>query len=171
VNAIADQFSAMLWSIFNRPRLIDLIDILLLTVILYELLLHVRHTRLSQTFKGIAVLILATWLSDMLGMRTIHALLSWAINAGPVLLIVLFQPEIRRVLEELGNTSVREVSTGVVSGNLTQITDGLREGEQVVFSLSEFSSDGQLRMGGMMGAGGPPPGNGGGRRQSGGGDE
>ena len=62
MNAIAEQFSAMLWSIFNRPRLIDLIDILLLTVILYELLIHVRHTRLSQTFKGIVILLIATWL-------------------------------------------------------------------------------------------------------------
>ena len=134
VNAIADQFSAMLWSIFNRPRLIDLIDILLLTVILYELLLHVRHTRLSQTFKGIVVLILATWLSDMLGMRTIHALLSWAINAGPVLLIVLFQPEIRRVLEELGNTSVLDPS-----GMLQQVSNTELIIDEMILAINHMS--------------------------------
>lgn len=134
MNAIADQFSAMLWSIFNRPRLIDLIDILLLTVILYELLLHVRHTRLSQTFKGIVVLILATWLSDMLGMRTIHALLSWAINAGPVLLIVLFQPEIRRVLEELGNTSVLDPS-----GMLQQVSNTELIIDEMILAINHMS--------------------------------
>ena len=134
MNAIAEQLSAMLWSIFNRPRLIDLIDILLLTVILYELLIHVRHTRLSQTFKGIVVLILATWLSDVLGMRTIHALLSWAINAGPVLLIVLFQPEIRRVLEELGNTSVLDPS-----GRMQTVSNSELIIDEMVLALSRMS--------------------------------
>ena len=96
----------MVWNIFNRMRLVDVVDILLLTVVVYELLVHVRQTRVSQTLKGIVMLLAATWLSEVLGMRTIHALLSWLINAGPVLLIVLFQPEIRRILEELGNSSV-----------------------------------------------------------------
>ena len=106
MSEIAAQFSAILWNLLNRPRLVDLIDILLLTFILYEILIHIRHTRISQTIKGIAILLFATWLSDVIGMRTIHALLSWIINAGPVLLIVLFQQEIRRVLEELGTNSV-----------------------------------------------------------------
>ena len=106
VNAIGEQFAAIVWNLFQRPRLVDLVDILLLTLLLYELLVHIRQTRLSQTLKGVCVLIAATWLSDLIGMRTIHALLSWALNAGPVLLIVLFQPEIRRVLEELGTSAI-----------------------------------------------------------------
>ncbi len=106
MNAIGEQFSAMVWNIFNRTRLIDVVDILLLTFIIYEMLVHVRQTRVSQTLKGVLILLAATWLSEVLNMRTIHALLSWLINAGPVLLIVLFQPEIRRILEELGNNSV-----------------------------------------------------------------
>ena len=73
MNAIGEQISAILWNVFNRPRLIDLIDILLLTIIIYELLVHVRQTRVSQTIKGIIILLIATWLSDVLGMRTIHA--------------------------------------------------------------------------------------------------
>lgn len=89
-----------------------------------ELLVHVRQTRVSQTIKGIIILLLATWLSDVLGMRTIHALLAWMINAGPVLLIVLFQSEIRRILEELGNNSVFD-GTGRIAqeGNTELIID------------------------------------------------
>lgn len=116
LNAIGEQISAILWNVFNRPRLIDLIDILLLTIIIYELLVHVRQTRVSQTIKGIIILLLATWLSDVLGMRTIHALLAWMINAGPVLLIVLFQSEIRRILEELGNNSVFDGTGRIAAG-------------------------------------------------------
>ncbi|MBQ2947366.1 MAG: diadenylate cyclase CdaA [Clostridia bacterium] len=110
MSAIGEQFSAVLWNIFNRPRLVDLIDILLLTFVIYYALVHIRKTRMSQTLKGVVILIAATWLSDVIGMRTIHALLSWAINAGPVLIIVLFQPEIRRVLEELGTSTVLDPS-------------------------------------------------------------
>ena len=124
MNAIGEQISAILWNIFNRPRLIDLIDILLLTIIIYELLLNVRQTRVSQMLKGILILLAATWLSDILGMRTIHALLAWMINAGPVLLIVLFQSEIRRILEELGNNSVFDSSAlSMREGNTELIID------------------------------------------------
>ena len=124
MNAIGEQISAILWNIFNRPRLIDLIDILLLTIIIYELLVNVRQTRVSQMLKGILILLAATWLSDILAMRTIHALLAWMINAGPVLLIVLFQSEIRRILEELGNNSVFDSSAlSMREGNTELIID------------------------------------------------
>ena len=110
MGAIVEQFSAVVWNVVNRPSVVDLIDVLLLTVIIYEMLVHMRHTRISQTIKGIVILLFATWASDMIGMRTIHALLSWVINAGPVLLIVLFQPEIRRILEELGTNAMLDSS-------------------------------------------------------------
>lgn len=121
MSAFGEQISAIIWNVMNRPRLVDVIDVLLLTFIIYELLLHIRQTRISQTLKGIVILLLATWLSEMVGMRTIHSLLSWLINAGPVLLIVLFQPEIRRVLEELGNNSVFDSAARLQEGENTEL--------------------------------------------------
>ena len=123
MNAIREQYSAVMWYLFNRPRLIDFIDILLLTFIIYQLLLHLRHTRVSQTIKGIFVLLVATWLSEVIGMRTIHALLTWVLNAGPVLLIVLFQQEIRRVLEELGNNALMDSRGPQSDGESEHIVD------------------------------------------------
>ena len=121
MDAIVEQFSAVLWNVINRTSIVDLIDILLLTFIIYEMLVHLRHTRVSQTLKGIVVLLLATWLSDVIGMRTIHVLLSWIINAGPVLLIVLFQQEIRRVLEELGATNLLDSATRMQQTSSTDL--------------------------------------------------
>ena len=115
-----------MWNIFYRPSLIDVIDVALLTLLIYELLVHMRRTRVSQTIKGIIILLVATWLSDVIGMRTIHALLTWMLNAGPVLLIVLFQQEIRRVLEELGNNTVFDSgSRAQKGGNAEEIIDEL----------------------------------------------
>ncbi len=125
VSDMAGQLSALVWNVFNRPRLVDVIDILLLTAVIYYALTHVRHTRVSQMIKGIAILLVATWLSDAIGMRTIHALLSWLINAGPVLLIVLFQQEIRRILEELGQSSVLDTARLRPTDNSDMIIDEL----------------------------------------------
>ena len=110
MNSVSEQFSAMLWNIQNRPTLIDVIDIGLLTFAIYTLLNHTRQTRISQIIKGIVLLMIAWWVSDVMGMRTIHAVIGWLINSGPVLLIVLFQQEIRRILEELGTTTFLDSS-------------------------------------------------------------
>ena len=134
MNAINEQFSAILWNIFNRPRFVDLVDILLLSIVIYELLVHIRHTRMSQTLKGVIILFLATWLSDLVGMRTINALLSWMLNAGPVLLIVLFQPEIRRVLEELGTNAIIDPSS-----RMQQISDTELIIDEMILALEHMS--------------------------------
>ena len=127
MNAIGEQVSAAWWIMFHAPRLVDFIDVLLLSILIYELLVHLRHTR-------VVVLIAATWLSDVIGMRTIHALLSWALNAGPVLLIVLFQPEIRRVLEELGNTSLIDLR-----GRNQQVEDVNKIISELVLALTRMA--------------------------------
>ena len=121
MSAVSEQLSAILWNITHRPRLVDVVDILLLTFIIYTLLSHTRQTRISQIIKGIVILLAASWVSELIGMRTIHALLSWVINAGPVLLIVLFQPEIRRVLDELGTTSLFDSSSRMQELNNTEL--------------------------------------------------
>lgn len=134
MNDFSGQISAMIWNIFNRPRLVDIIDILLLTAVIYYALTHVRHTRVSQTIKGIGILLLATWLSDVVGMRTVHALLSWLINAGPVLLIVLFSQEIRRILEELGHSSMLDAAS-----HLHQTDDADMLIDELVLALEHMS--------------------------------
>lgn len=134
MSAIVEQFSAVLWNVINRPSIVDFVDILLLTVLIYEMLLHMRHTRVSQTLKGVVILLVATWLSDVIGMRTIHALLSWVINAGPVLLIVLFQQEIRRVLEELGATNLLDSGS-----RLQQVSNTELMIDEMVLALNNMS--------------------------------
>ena len=121
MSSVSEQISAIVWNITHRPRLVDVVDILLLTFLIYTLLNHTRQTRISQIIKGIVILLAASWISEVIGMRTIHALLSWVINAGPVLLIVLFQPEIRRVLEELGTTSLFDPAARMQELNNTEL--------------------------------------------------
>ena len=79
-----------------------LIDITLVLFLAYNLLKIVKDSRAWQLIKGIALLIIATWLSGWLNLNVLNYILSAVMNWGVILLIIIFQPEIRRALEQLG---------------------------------------------------------------------
>ncbi len=91
-------------SLYQNPiRLITLIlDIAIVIFLASKMVKIVKHTRAWQLVKGIALLILATWISGLLQFNILHYILSAIMSWGVLALIVIFQPEIRRVLEQLG---------------------------------------------------------------------
>ena len=100
------QISNMAWNIIHRPTLSDVLDVLLVSFLIYQLLKFTRGTRVSQVLKGLGILLLSTWITEVFRLRTINWILRWLVNAGAVLVVVLFQPELRRILEEIGRTPV-----------------------------------------------------------------
>ena len=84
-------------------RLWDVLDILVIAYMVYRLLQLVRRTNTSRLLKGVLVVLLALWLSaDRL--RALNYLLGHIVNIGILALLILFQPEIRRVLEQVGSS-------------------------------------------------------------------
>ena len=83
----------------------DLLDILVIAYLVYRLLLLVRRTNTSRLLKGVLVVIIALWLSAG-RLRALNFLLNNIVEWGVVALLVLFQPEIRRVLEQVGSSSL-----------------------------------------------------------------
>ena len=84
-------------------RLVDVLDILVIAYLIYRLLLLVRKTNSSRLIKGVLVFIIALWLSvDRL--QALNFVLNKVVEWGVVALLVLFQPEIRRVLEQVGSS-------------------------------------------------------------------
>ena len=82
----------------------DVLDILIIAYLIYRLLLLVRKTNSSRLIKGVLVVVVALWLSSG-RLRAFNYLLSHIVlQWGVVALIVLFQPEIRRVLEQVGSS-------------------------------------------------------------------
>ncbi len=79
-----------------------IIDIALVVCLIYLLVRMVKGTRTWQLVKGIATLVIITWLSEILGLNILHFILSTIMNWGVILIIVIFQPEIRRALEQIG---------------------------------------------------------------------
>jgi diadenylate cyclase len=89
------------------------VDTLLVAFLIYRLLLLAKGTRAYQVLIGLLVFVLALYLSDALGLETIHWLLDRMTTLGPVALVILFFPELRRVLETIGRVEFWRSSLGV----------------------------------------------------------
>lgn len=84
-----------------------LIDVLLLWFVLYFILKSIRkNVKMILLFKGIFLILLLKVFSDVLDLVTIGYLLDYVIMWGPLALIIIFQPEIRNVLEQLGRSQL-----------------------------------------------------------------
>ena len=82
-------------------------DICLVWVIFYFILKNIKNNiKLSLIFKGVVFVIILSWVSDWLGFTTIAVLLDYIIQWAPIALIVIFQPEIRTILEQLGRSQL-----------------------------------------------------------------
>ena len=89
----------------NNPiKIITLIiDICIVLFLAVKLIKIVRETRAWQLIKGIAFLIIATILSSIFDLRILNYILTSFMTYGVILLIIIFQPELRRALEQLRN--------------------------------------------------------------------
>ncbi|MCI5552594.1 MAG: diadenylate cyclase CdaA [Tenericutes bacterium] len=87
--------------------LTKLLDVLLVWLVLYYILKNLRkNVKMVLIFKGILILIVLKLISDIFDLVTIGYLLDYVITWGPLALIVIFQPEIRNVLEYLGRSQL-----------------------------------------------------------------
>ena len=101
----------MIWNLTHRIRITDLVDILIVAVIIYELLLLTRHTRGSALLKGLFLLLMIALMSNLLGLVSLNWLLTAILQNGAVVLVVLFQPEFRKALERMGRSKVFQKGT------------------------------------------------------------
>lgn len=90
------------WNVLHRPGIADIIDIVIVAAIIYELLMLTRQTQGGAVLKGVVFFLVAAVVSELLGLTSLHWLLMAMIKNGVLALIILFQPELRKALETLG---------------------------------------------------------------------
>lgn len=78
------------------------IDIAIVSYVLYRLLLLIRETRAEQVLKGLFILLFVTKLSEILKLHAIFWILKNTVTVGVIALLIVFQPELRRALEQIG---------------------------------------------------------------------
>lgn len=88
--------------VLKKFNVLNVIDIFIVSFVLYRLLLLIRGTRAVQLLKGVIVILIATAISSVLHLAALNLLLNKIITIGLFAIPVVFQPELRRALEQLG---------------------------------------------------------------------
>ena len=99
-------FNTLLHSPYNLIMFI--VDITIVVFIAVKFFQFVKGTRALQLLKGILLLIAATMISSLLNLRVLNFILTSFMTYGVILLIVMFQPELRRALEQLGSNKINK---------------------------------------------------------------
>ena len=118
MNNAWDQIKNLVWNVFNRPTIADVLDIFIVAYLIYKLLMLTKETRASAVLKGLVMLIAASWISDLLGLTALSWVLQNVVANGAVVLVILFQPELRKALEQSGRGAIRERATGSESAQI-----------------------------------------------------
>lgn len=106
VQALVDQLGNLFSNLFVHPDWRNIVDIAILAVLIYNLLKLVRYTRANSLFKGIVFILVMALVSDALEINAVSWVLQQIISVGVVVVVVVFQPEVRRVLEQLGRSKI-----------------------------------------------------------------
>ena len=112
-------------------KITDIIDILIIAYLTYKLYELMKETRAEQLVKGIFIIFIALRISEILNLRTFHWILSNTMTVGLMAIIVVFQPELRRILEQLGRTNI--ISR---TNSISKESDTINEVVQASLSLS-----------------------------------
>ena len=105
LDSIAYVINAI-WGVFTSIGLNDIVDIAILSFLIFHGIKLIRETRAQQLTKGILILIGCYLLAVFFNLQTIRFLLKICFQWGFLALIIMFQPELRRVLEKVGRTSL-----------------------------------------------------------------
>lgn len=110
----------------------DAVDILIVAYLVYKLIGFSRRTNVGRVVKGIILLLVVTQLSSLLGLNLLNFLLVNALQIGLVAVVVLFQPELRKVFERVGSKWVpqfsadRETETSELEYAILQTVDACK---------------------------------------------
>jgi diadenylate cyclase len=91
-----------MWDRIIQSPIIDVLDILIVALLLYRLLAFVRDTRAVQMFMGLGLLMLLSFIAGSLGMIVVNRIIGTLQTVWVVAFIILFQPELRAALADLG---------------------------------------------------------------------
>ena len=122
-------------NVFVGFRLIDVLDIVIVAYLVYKILGFIQETRSQQLVRGLVVLGIVFFLSDFLKLYLLNWLLRNFVTMGLFALIVLFQPELRRGLEQLGRRNI-------VSGQFRSLDkeNAIEVVKEIVAAVDDFSA-------------------------------
>ncbi len=113
-----------------------IVDIGLITFVIYKIIMLVKDTRAWQLIKGIIFILVAAELSKILKLNTIAYILNYTISVLTIALVVVFQPELRSILEQIGRSRFKDLFSIEKSSRKVKTTAMI---EEIVKACAEMS--------------------------------
>ena len=99
------EFASMLPTV----KFMDIVDILLVAFVIYTIIMMIQNTGAVRIAKSVIIILVLSGLTQLLNMYLMNYLLERVLEIGLIALVIMFQPELRRMLEKLGSKSLREI--------------------------------------------------------------
>lgn len=125
-------------TIFGVIRISDILDVAILSVFIYKLIWMTRKNSFGRVLKGVGVLLVIMALASVLKLYAVSYLFNIVIDWGVLALVVIFQPEIRRLLERVGDS---RVFTALFSSQVRDLNAVERAIQQTVEAYEQMSRD------------------------------
>ena len=103
-----EVFENLIRQITNM-KLTDFIDIILLAFLIYKVFPLLRSSGAARIAKAVVFVVLASWVTGWLDMYAIHFVIEQVMTVGLIALVILFQPELRRILDHIGNVKLSKL--------------------------------------------------------------
>ena len=100
----------------SNMKLTDYIDIIVLAFLIYKVFPLLRSSGAARIAKAVVVVVVVSWITDWLDMYAIHFVIEQVMTVGLIALVILFQPELRRILDHIGNVKLSKLFSGDRAG-------------------------------------------------------
>ncbi|SOC41718.1 diadenylate cyclase CdaA [Ureibacillus acetophenoni] len=107
--------------------IVSFLDVLLVWYVVYKLLTLIKGTKAVQLLKGLFVIIFSRIATEILGLDTLGWMLQQVIDFGFIAIIIIFTPEIRRALEQLGRGKIFQRSTSQIGDEQTRLIEAIKK--------------------------------------------
>ena len=150
-------FWAKLTMLVSTIRFSDIVDILIVAYLIYNVIMLIRKTNSYRLAQGILLILIALWLSGVLKLTMFNRILQKTVELGLIALVIIFQPELRRLLERMGSKALPRFGAkpletlgmdNVISQTIAACTQlsATKTGALIVFERS-VTLDEQMRSG------------------------
>ncbi|MCQ2405899.1 MAG: diadenylate cyclase CdaA [Oscillospiraceae bacterium] len=144
------ELLSVVWNNIATIGLADLFDILIIAAFIFYIIDIIRRSNTMRVARGIVIVVMALWLSGVLKLTLTNFLLTKAVELGLIAIVILFQPELRRILEKVGSNRFSDLFSSDRRGSelgpiVTQTVLACKDmSESKTGALIIFEGDNQL---------------------------
>ena len=102
------EYLQTVWSHLSNIKIADIFDVVIVAFLIYKIIPIFRATNTARIARVIVVVLVIAWLTDIAKLHTLNFILTQFLSIGLLALVILFQPEIRRMLDHLGSVKLRK---------------------------------------------------------------